>query len=77
MLSCNRPSAKQQRGSLIRNSEFNTGLAECGIRLKIEVVCGITKIFETGCGMKFQRRDRDKLHFEGGIRDKTATCRIE
>ena len=31
------------------------------------------KIFETGCGMK---RDRDKLHFEGGIRDKTLTCGI-
>ena len=45
-------------------------------KLKIEAGCGIMKIFETKCGMKLQRRDRDKLHFEGGIQDKTATCGI-
>ena len=26
--------------------------------------------------MKLQRQDRDKLHFEGEIRGKTATCGI-
>ena len=41
----------------------------CGIRLKIEAGCGIMKIFVTGCRMKLQRLDWDKL-----IRDKMATC---
>lgn len=26
--------------------------------------------------MKIQRRDRGELHFEGGIRDRTAACAI-
>ena len=31
---------------------------------------------EAGCGMKLQRRDGDKLNFEGGIRDMPITCGI-
>lgn len=34
------------------------------------------KTFDVGCGINMQRRDRDMLCFEGGIRDTTATCGI-
>ena len=34
--------------------------------------CGIREILKTGCGMKIERRDRDMLHLEGGIRDWTG-----
>lgn len=53
-----------------------TSAMGCGIRLKIEAGFGIIKVFEIGCGMKLQRRDRDKLHFEGGKWDNTGTCGI-
>ena len=58
---------------------FNIGLAGCGIKLKIEAGRGIMKIFVTGCEMKLEQLDRDKLHFQGGIRDKTGDfeCVIE
>lgn len=55
---------------------YHIDLAGCGIRLKIEARFGIIKISEIGCGMILQRRDRDKLHFEGGIWDKTTICGI-
>ena len=53
----------------------NVGLVGCGMEFKIEAGCEI-KIFKTGREMKIQRQDRDKLHFEGAIRDRTATCGI-
>ena len=46
---------------------------ECWIRLKVEGHNEMNKTFETGCVIKLPWRDRDKFHFEGGIRDKTAT----
>ena len=30
------------------------------------------KTFKTSHGLKIQKRDRDKLHFEDAIRDRTA-----
>ena len=46
------------------------------MRLKIEAGCGIRETLNAGCGMKTERRDRDKLRFVGGIRNRTGICEI-
>ena len=42
------------------------------MEFKMKARCGVTKHL-TGRGLKIQQRDRDKLHFEDTIRDRTAT----
>ena len=45
------------------------------MEFKMIARCGVRKHL-TGRGLKIQQRDRDKLHFEDTIRDRTATAGI-
>ena len=42
----------------------------------MEVGCGMTENSIAGCEMKMEGRHRDKPHFEGAVRDRTATCEM-
>ena len=56
---------------------IHTGLARCGMRVKIEARCGVAVMLMAGCGINILLRERDLLILTEGMRDeKQKTTRL-